>query len=149
QLVANNGPNATAHSGFSYQASGANFYFNTPLDVTDPTKRSISFAQDPIVAPPADAAVNTLLLSDVVSFDIQMVQAPTLPAQPPPLPAQPPQGPPSFGYPVGTVLDFTDPPGGSYDTASPPGGILAVQITLRVWDLRTMQTRQITILQDM
>jgi hypothetical protein len=152
QLVANNATNITAHSGFSYTAAGANFYFNTPLDVTDPTKRSIDFTQDPIAGNSVpEANVSTLLLSDVVSFDIQIVRAPPLPPPPGPPPANSPTL--NFGYPAGTVLDFEDV--GTYDTGAnapngtPPFGILAVQITLRVWDLRTQQTRQVTILQDM
>ena len=46
--------------------------------------------------------------------------------------------------------NFTDPPGGVYDTGeATTNSIQAVQITIRVWDNKTQQTRQITIIQDL
>jgi hypothetical protein len=71
-----------------------------------------------------------LVLSNVVSFNVRVLRA---------------------GDP-----DFTDVDNGAFDTAwdpadsGPPGyRIIALQITLRVWDSKTRQARQITIVQDM
>jgi hypothetical protein len=71
------------------------------------------------------------------------------------------QPPPPFGFPVNTPPppgagdSFADLPGGMFDSSTgwplPNGstGVSAVQVTIRVWDLRTQQTRQITLIQDM
>jgi hypothetical protein len=79
----------------------------------------------------------TLVATDVVSFDVRIL--PYLPG----------------------FSDFSDVvpvpgwPYGTYDTAlpSPPGGIpysiQAVQIVLRVWNVKTQQTRQVTIVQNL
>jgi len=68
----------------------------------------------------------TLIATDVVSFDVQILS------------------------PQSGVADFTDIPGGVFDTAmQQPYTINAIKITLRVWDLKTRQTRQVSIIQDM
>ena len=141
------------YGGFSMAPAGG---FNTPVDVTNVAKRSLPLA----TVNPADAAatpltdVSTLLLTDVVSFTIQVIPAPKLP------PTAPNALPP-FGYPVGAsefqdVGAAADPvsgaaafPGGTFESSTAASGLLAVQITLRVWDLRTQQTRQISIIQDL
>ncbi len=78
------------------------------------------------------APASTLVLPNLISFQIQIM-------------------------PTGTAVPaFVDVPGGVYDTAliNAPGyrnnfGLRAIQITLRVWDPKTRQTRQITVVQDM
>jgi hypothetical protein len=147
-------PNDPAYGGFSLRMNNGQGWFNTPLDVTTPNNRSLAgfFQADPITQP-GFASVSTMLLTDVVSFDVQAIPAPTLP--PPPM-----QPPPPFGFPVNTPPpgggdSFVDLPGGTFDSSTgwplPNGGtgISAVQVTIRVWDLRTQQTRQITLIQDM
>jgi type II secretory pathway pseudopilin PulG len=65
------------------------------------------------------------LLENVVSFQVQVL------------------------WPGSTT--FQDVPNGNFDTSSqPPPGytITAIQITLRVWDPATQQTRQVTFIQD-
>src|SRR5439155_9139351 len=74
-----------------------------------------------------DAWSATLIATDVVSFDVQILS------------------------PQSGTADFTDIPGGVFDTALSTNSytINAVKITLRVWDLKTRQTRQVSIIQDM
>jgi type II secretory pathway pseudopilin PulG len=150
-------PNNPDYGGFSLRMNNGQGWFNTPLDVTTPNNRSLAgfFQTDPITQP-GFANVSTMLLTDVVSFDVQAIPAPILP--PPPM-----QQPPPFGFPVNTPPpqggndSFVDVPRGVFDSSMgwplPIGGgntgISAVQVIIRVWDLRTQQTRQITLLQDM
>jgi hypothetical protein len=101
-------------------------YFNTPYDVAQQTR---SFAFPPSNALEENNSVSpysgaSLLLTNIISFQVQVL------------------------YPGGT--DFQDIPGGIYDTAQGPGSsISAIKITLRVWDPATVQTRQITMIQQM
>jgi prepilin-type N-terminal cleavage/methylation domain-containing protein len=80
----------------------------------------------------------TLVVTDVVSFDVRILP-----------------DAPGYNTDIGDVIPVPGWPVHVYDTAipfsptSPPYGIKAVQISLRVWDLRTQQTRQITMIQDM
>jgi type II secretory pathway pseudopilin PulG len=158
QINGSANPNDPAYGGFSLRMNNNQGWFNTPLDVTTPNNRSLAgfFRADPITQP-GFANVSTMLLTDVVSFDVQAIPAPILPAPPT-------QQPPSFGFPVNAGAQpggdsFVDMPvGGVFDSSagwpmqsSPNGttGITAVQVTIRVWDLRTQQTRQITLIQDM
>jgi len=144
-------------------------YFNTPSDVVDPAKRCVQFNTDPKDSDPwASAGLptgvqysgqgyqgveNTMVLSDVVSFTVQVVPLPQVPSSSVP-----------FAYPVGVTPpagdNFMDIPGAAlpyvFDSSQPPpqgwpsaGGLLAIQINMRIWDFRTMQTRQVTIIQDM
>jgi prepilin-type N-terminal cleavage/methylation domain-containing protein len=74
------------------------------------------------------------ILADVISFQVQV-----LPAVPTPL-----NGTQGFA--------FSAVAGGVYDTGSTPVAqqqIRAIQITIRVWDAKTEQVRQITVTQDM
>jgi type II secretory pathway pseudopilin PulG len=151
-------PNDPNYNGFSLRSNNGQGWFNTPLDVTTPVNRSMAgwFQQADPCQTSGLAGVPTILLTDVVSFDVQAIPAPVLP--PPPM-----QPPPSFGFPVNAAQQggdsFVDmPAGGVFDSSvgwpsqlSPNGttGITAVQVTIRVWDLRTQQTRQITVIQDM
>jgi hypothetical protein len=83
----------------------------------------------------------TLLLTDVVSFDVQVFPDLTLIQGSPP------------------ISDFVDLSAisaisaGTYDSGAAPQiqsfPLKAIQITLRVWNFKTQQTRQITMIQDM
>jgi hypothetical protein len=80
----------------------------------------------------------TLVVTDVVSFDVRI------------LPDSP-----GYNTDIGDIVPVPGWPVHVYDTAlpfspsAPPYPIKAVQITLRVWDMKTQQTRQITMIQDM
>lgn len=138
--------NDPAYGGFSLRTNNGQGWFNTPLDVTNPNNRSMAatFQNDPMNTAGL-GSVNTMLLSDVVSFTVQAIPAPILPT--PPM-----QQPPPFGFPVNTPQqggadNFIDVP--MFDSSMTPQGITAVQVIIRVWDLRSQQTRQITLIQDM
>jgi prepilin-type N-terminal cleavage/methylation domain-containing protein len=127
------------------------FYNPTDLAGVDgPTpvqpKRALLQYPPPTNAPTVPLGGATLLLTDVISFDIQLLRYNI--------------NPPT-GTPPGMDQDFGDLLHGSYfDTFTPsqarPLGqvdktfvIAAIQISIRVWDLKTEQTRQVTIIQDM
>jgi prepilin-type N-terminal cleavage/methylation domain-containing protein len=86
---------------------------------------------------PATRIGDDLLLTDVISFQVQVLRQ----------------------WSTGKDFQFHDlndpgPPGGGgnvFDTAVQPipYQILMLQITIRVWDVKTQQTRQITVVQDM
>jgi prepilin-type N-terminal cleavage/methylation domain-containing protein len=60
---------------------------------------------------------------------------------------------PSLNQPagqMGTIVTGTNSPPGFYNTAANPNfTITALEITLRVWDTKTLLTRQVTLIQDM
>ena len=124
-----------------------NIYFNSSSDLTIPQRRfgtnPNSSGYVPMTNLSGSPTGTDLLLTDVISFVVQVV-SPDLP----------------------TPTDFSDLPApGIFDTwsrvvddlttASPLGPpplpirISAVQIILRVWNLKTQQTREITIMQEM
>jgi hypothetical protein len=93
----------------------------------------------PILGENGEAATwigDDILLTDVISFQVQVLRQ----------------------WTTGRDFQFHDlsdpgPPGGTsvFDTgiAPIPYQILAIQITIRIWDVKTQQTRQITVIQDM
>jgi hypothetical protein len=91
-------------------------YFNNPTDLADGRRSFNPASPDPSRA--------TLILTDVISFDVQAQRA--------------------------AAGDFID---AQFDTGPPNGRganpVFAVRITLRVWDAKTEQTRQISIIQDL
>ena len=149
--------------GFSCQAGPASplkLFFNSPVELaqgvralpTSAMQLKISEVNDPTKNQDYlfMASRSTLLLTDVISFQVQVLTNQTN----------------ANGTPV--TPDFTDlsvpssatGPGGFFDTSSavstPTGllrasgyNILAIQVTIRVWDPKTEQARQITIVQDM
>jgi hypothetical protein len=147
----------TSYTGISCQANpsagqGGNIYFNNQTDLTVPDRR-LAFA-----TPPSPLGTGEeILLTDVVSFSVQILNTSIA----------------SDFIPSSTVANYgsasaTLPSGATYfDTwssvndgvayttytagSNPPNPITisAIQITIRVWDVRTQQTRQITIVQDM
>lgn len=91
---------------------------------------------NPAVAPTSRVLLNeALVLPNVISFQVQIMPAvATAPAN----------------------LTFVDVPNNVYDSAQLTNaaytntfGLKAVQITLRVWDPGTRQTRQVTVVQDL
>jgi len=127
-----------------------NYYFPSPSSLASTRTtasggtapdRTFTYFYDPMdgrVVPPATGVLwpfdpnhpeiwsATLIATDVVSFDVQILS--------------PQLGP----------TDFSDVPTGVFDTVTPqPYTVNAIKITLRVWDLKTHQTRQVSIIQDM
>ncbi len=120
-----------------------NLYFNNPSDLAgvyngvSPPAVNVSplRAFDPTTPIIIDPSTNlprssTFVLGDVISFEVQaLTWDPTNPANPP-----------TQGYV-------------NFDTGMQPPQtnltIRAIQITLRVWDSKTLLTRQITIVQDL
>jgi hypothetical protein len=109
-------------------SSNGYVYFNSPTDlaqqiaVLNPLRRAFDPAQAlnyDLIANPPPSAA-TFVVGDVISFEIQVLM----------------DGAASFQY----MQEFDSAFGGT---------ISAVQITIRVWDKKTLQTRQITIVQDM
>jgi prepilin-type N-terminal cleavage/methylation domain-containing protein len=135
-----------SYTGFSYRP-GTYLTFNNPFDVTSSGNRSLRTSTINIIdkdptnpATPAFQSadpenVSTMLLADVISFTVQSIRAPNV---------DPQQGTPKFGFPLSN--DFSD---GSFDSSSSTPGIVSVRVILRVWDLRSSRTHQITIVQDM
>jgi type II secretory pathway pseudopilin PulG len=139
---------ADGYNEMSARGAGGIYYFHTPTDLASRNfgnaglpNRAFTFFYDPTqwrgdpVTP--DFSTNpdqwsaSLVATDVVSFDIQVFS-------------------PQIARATG-IQDFTDLPGGLFDTAygSPGYTVNAIKITLRVWDLKTRQTRQVSIIQDM
>jgi prepilin-type N-terminal cleavage/methylation domain-containing protein len=122
-----------------------NLYFNNPSDLTNPSKRSFNVANPgarltqlgpSVVIPQAP----TLMMTDVLSFQVEALSPQGTPQ---PTVANPNPAPGS---------DFLDGQAIDFDTGAagtPPVNINALKITLRVWDAKTQQARQISILQDM
>jgi prepilin-type N-terminal cleavage/methylation domain-containing protein len=124
----------------SFRVTGTTLTMNSPWDVTTDWRRSLYnfiITKDPIApTSPRFAYVDSMLLTDVVSFTVQVVWRPGI---------DPWWGSPRLGYPFNN--QFTDV--GTFDSNTTWNGILAVQVVVRIWDVRTDQTRQITIIQDM
>jgi hypothetical protein len=113
-------------------------HFNSPGDLVSAAAglRSLSYLPAyPILGERGESATVVgadLLLTDVLSFDVQIFMDLA-------------HNPNQF---------WSDVPGTYFDTGAPfpattPYQIMAVQISLRIWDLKTQKARQITIMQDM
>ena len=102
--------------------------FNTPSSIQTVANRGLQIPAS------LTGTTDTLLLSDVLNFDVQVMMVP----------------PAAVVGPVGGLMQgvspFTDM---NYDTANPVSQIFAVQIIIRVYDLKTRQSRQITLVQDL
>jgi Tfp pilus assembly protein FimT len=96
----------------------------TGLYFNNPTDLAVAArrAFDPANPDPNRAA--TQIVTDVISFDVQFMRG---------------------------AANFSDfgVNGGTYDTASSTFTLTALQITLRIWDVKTQQARQITIVQEL
>lgn len=79
---------------------------------------------------------NDILLTDVLSFDIQIMRSDSSTATP------------ATFQPV-SYFDTSVASTSWSPAAATPYNIRAIQITIRVWDIKTQSTRQITIVQDM
>jgi type II secretory pathway pseudopilin PulG len=153
----------TSYLQMSWQDTGTgNLYFNNPHDLAvlagtppAPANRSFFFNTPGNLAAPAGFMLDTstaagqanavtpggrgaaLVIGNVVSFQVRVIQS-----------SIPSAGNPTRNY----SPDFVDLPAPGFDSASPGGNsplISAVAVTLRVWDQKTQQARQITVMQDM
>jgi Prokaryotic N-terminal methylation motif len=132
-LIANNlsfaaGAGAGFTSVMSVNPNTGNF--NTSADVTNlnlaagvTTNRALS----PTAPPPPD--ISTLVANNVMSFTVRPIMTP-----------------PNVTSGPGPIAQNTN-----YDSAAPPPGksLYGVEITIRLWDLKSSQARQITIIQDL
>jgi prepilin-type N-terminal cleavage/methylation domain-containing protein len=111
--------------------------FPSPAEVADPNFRSLS-SPVPIGTPPEDPTLQgqDRVISDVISFEVKILR------------------PGSAAF-TDIFLDPVYNPSGTvavYDTATAPRDhitIKAIQVIIRVWDYKTEQARQITMIQDM
>jgi type II secretory pathway pseudopilin PulG len=130
---------AVPGGGVGYEGMSTNVAkteFNTLVDVTDPTRRLQTYT--PLTG---TAEGDDVILPDVLSFEVKAAW----------------DGTPA---PAGLELPFDYLPaasGGTFDTVvTPPATtvplpirIKALQIRLRIWDVKSESTRQITLIQDM
>jgi hypothetical protein len=168
----NNGAGQIASTNFylfpevSCKPNGGSLYFNNPADVVQPPRRAFmdNLGQFNVVYPVPGATVypmgtangennlippvatSDLVVSNVVSFEVKVLFA----------------GTSAWNYQfmdIGDAQqqqlasgDTTVTVNGVYDTATTPATmyrVMAIQVTLRIWDPKTEQTRQVTMIQDM
>jgi type II secretory pathway pseudopilin PulG len=133
-------PNASAANGqvaagtagysqISVQPGSNPMVFNQPSDVMTVANRS--FVPANLLAGTDGGGVDQLLVSNVTSFTVRTIgiSQNAIGAG---------QGNFALAYPIG-----------GYDSANAGGNLFGVEITIRVWDLKTQQTRQVTIIQDL
>ena len=124
--------------------------FNTPNDLTVPANRvlnsALAGANSPRGTPidrrnPAPWSA-TLLLTDVISFDVRALTRST---------ATGAQDPYFIDLTTAAPFDTADPKWARPNsTQGPPGFVIkGLQVSVRVWDLKTQQTRQVTMIYDM
>jgi type II secretory pathway pseudopilin PulG len=157
--------------------NGQYLYFNTPGDLTIPGRRA--FGARGMFDPnnPSQWGAQ-LLLSDVVSVDVRALPLSLPPNNSPGLqpyfydlsvsnslfndpqvnqawagspPINPAWAYPNTNPPTGVIFDTADPRvyNSQYNGPTPGYVIKALQISIRIWELKTQQTRQVTIIQDM
>jgi hypothetical protein len=166
QLVQKNG-----YSTAQWANQGTFLYFNSPADLLNPARQSMpqslwpygtQFSLDGGLTWQQDGAASwfgdDLVLSDVISFNVRVLAVDNNGTY----------GGQQLAYPL-PPADFLDVPvanalyapvpvagvnpiynTGNYSLASPPPyRIQALEISIRVWDVKTQKCRQITIVQDM
>jgi prepilin-type N-terminal cleavage/methylation domain-containing protein len=150
-----NGQEMTTFAGISCNAGSTSVVFFSPADAahqppTGPVKRVIpdlhAFAP-PATFDPANnriCAASTLVLPNVISFGIQVMPllSATFVDVPPPVSGA------AYGLYDTTKLSPTHATTG-YTNGAANTGLKGIQITLRVWENNTRQTRQATIVQDL
>src|SRR5262249_23718539 len=120
------------------------FFFFNPSDLAKPTDGATPSNPTRALNPlnPNDRnAAKVLLLTDVISFDVQVLKY------------RPDVDVGKLGDDFEDLKPQTAPFPWVFDTGLPDANdtycIAALQISIRVWDKKTDQTRQITIIQDM
>jgi prepilin-type N-terminal cleavage/methylation domain-containing protein len=126
----------------SCERNGQTIYFNNPTDLANGKRGFPLDLTQPSTWPQPPWPGATLLLTDVISFDVRILKR---------------QANGALGSDFEDLFT-TNPlptPPWIFDTYIRPGQpppsytMSAIQIGLRVWDLKTEQARQITIMQDM
>ncbi len=135
----------------------ATLYFNNPSELVTPSNRSFFFGAPGSIGVPVNYTFNpldsagrgaTLVATNVVSFHVRMLRASAASTLQP-----------TKQYPDGDFVDV------SYDSSNTvmtvpgqdsqgnavqvPVFVNAIAVTLRLWDQKTQQARQITVVQDM
>jgi prepilin-type N-terminal cleavage/methylation domain-containing protein len=127
-------------------------WYSAPIPVG--SQANNGFPTNPLTPPePAQLLGDDLVTTDVISFEIKVLRPgdtdfrdlndPALGTLPNPVAGQPP------------IPAYTDPVTGwpgTYDTATTRQGWLrlaAIKIIIRVWDFKTQQARQVTVIQDL
>ena len=134
----------TAYAGVScYQRlAGTTLYFNSPADVTASSSRAMISRGEPVITnavitPQQLAANSSLVLSNVVSFQVRLM----------------PAGPVATSDFNGDYWSMaplaTTPAYKEFEAATSTTNIRALQIIIRIWDPASQQTRQVTMVQDM
>lgn len=115
------------HKEMSWRVQGQppnqTIYFNNPSDLTARANRTLLPNSGRLLTP--ENWPLTPLLTDVLSFDVDYIRGPNE----------------DLNNPDNRNLDI--------DTASRDDPIFAIRARIRVWDQKTRQTRQITLVQDM
>lgn len=123
------------------QTGGAKLYFNSPADLTQANRRVGRRADTDTTyrtdvgreRSPEGRRGGTLLLSNVLSFSVRILT----------------ETPPNSGVWDWQFLPTATPWLDTGHPSSPTPVIRAIEITLRVWDMKTQQTRQATIVEPM
>jgi prepilin-type N-terminal cleavage/methylation domain-containing protein len=120
-----------------------NLYFNNQSDLTVPTRR---FGLNSSVPYTPLGTGEDLLLTDVLSFVVQILPSNTINTDFIDVPTNS-QGNTQFD----SWSTLNDGAGDNVWSTAPPQsyGITAIRITLRIWDVRSGQTRQITVVENM
>jgi type II secretory pathway pseudopilin PulG len=114
--------------GMACVVSGTNLSFLTPENMASGTGTT-NRTWDSVNLPFRNAS---LVLPNVISFQVQTVSsASTAPAD--------------MSAPYPAVFDTTS----GASTTGAPNAIVGISINIRVWDIKTRQTRQMTIMQDL
>ncbi len=159
---------ATMYNDLSLLTAGGNLAFNNPSDLAVPDRRLSSYM--PVTDSSGNPTNGDLILTDVLSFEVRVIVLTS---------AGGPSTPSALhSLPAGSFVDGNNPSFGAakvFDTwtdqasTSPIANIdysswatagttislplkaqvLALAVTIRVYDFKTEQTRQITIIQDM
>ncbi len=152
---AGNPPPNSSYANVSWTSNGGNLVFNAPEDVASigtnrvlrmqpglnlayPVKSLTSEQWPPLAPAPQVPSGATLLQSNVVSFQVQVFT----------------QKPESLPGPEFQDVNDNNPPVpaayGVYDTATATSyNIVAVKITIRIFDPATKMARQVSVIQDM
>jgi type II secretory pathway pseudopilin PulG len=107
-----------------------NITFFTPADMANPASRTLNLTNTATFSQRCFSST-TLVLPNVLSFEVRIIRNAT------PAP-----------FEIGPAPEFNAGTAIGYDSAN-NGAILGVAITLRVWDNKTRQTRQVTLMQDL
>ncbi|HYT93337.1 MAG TPA: prepilin-type N-terminal cleavage/methylation domain-containing protein [Gemmataceae bacterium] len=156
QRVPNNNPaninnaNQTRYAQVSFRpvalTAGGSLQFNNPSDLTVPGNRAFQPATPGFTTANPASQGASLLMTNVISFHVRVLRSGT--------PLSPQQGGRLIDSDFGDVA-FDSAGATTAGTINTSLGAMStsfvsgIAVTLRVWDQKTQQTRQITVVQDM